>query len=180
MKTYVYLRRLAEILLDWKKLQKRVMQKSKHTFYVNTLFRKSYHVRDNYKKYGRAKQAKEMIGNINKIRCHIRIYAPAYSLRSDAWKPINYTVNYVSCHVLFLPCTFYLSLKQTNCVQWGWDTATVVLYLQHVSAQLGRCQESSIKQVEVPKVYKCDHVQRVYVWIWDTNMKSMIKNKGLL
>jgi hypothetical protein len=88
--------------------------------------------------------------------------APTYSLRSDARKPINYTANYLSCHILFLPCTFYLSLKQTNCVYWGWETPTVVLYLQHVSALLGRYQESSMtQQMEVPKVYKCDHVQRV-------------------
>jgi len=74
--------------------------------------------------------------------------APAYSLRSDAWKPINYTANYLSCHVLFLPCTFYLSLKQTNCVHRRWDTPAVVLYLKQVSAQLGRYQESSMKQVK--------------------------------
>ena len=192
MKTYVHLWRLAELFLDWKKLHKRVIQKSNHTFFINTLFWKSYPVRDNYKQYGRAKQAKEMADNINKIWCNKCIHdlhakqvgkkhRHTVCGRSDAWKPINYTAYYLSCHLLFLPCTFYLSLKQTNCVHWGWDTPTVILYLQHVSAQLGRYQKSSIKQqVEVPKPYKCDHVKRVYVWIWDITTQSMIKIKALL
>jgi hypothetical protein len=35
-----------------------------------------------------------------------------------------------------MPCIFCLSLQQTTCVQWLWDTPTILLYFLYISASI--------------------------------------------
>jgi hypothetical protein len=114
------------IILRLKEASEKSYAKIKPHIFYQYIFLKIVPVRDNYKQYRRAKQAKEMVDNINKIWCNKCIHdlhaksrekAETYSLRAvRRVKTDNYKANYLSCHLLFLPCTFYLSLKQTNFV----------------------------------------------------------------